>query len=353
MALDQTTTFPDVPMTSDFKLSVAIAIAGGSGTGKTYSGLLAARGLANGGPIAVIDTENKRALHYRRDFPEMQHYNFGPEVDGQMVGFPPERWIALIDQIEKTGAKAMVIDSFSHAWEGIGGVLEMQARAVEHLSGGDAQKAARVGQLAWASVKPRYRRLVERIVQASTNVIICMRAKPVMQEGFGDKRRNARDTKLRRADLPWDIAADRDLIFEMSASMLMVPEHPGQPILLKCPDHFRGLFAGNKRVDAEMGERMRAWAEAGGADPEEKALLDGARTAARGGRDALQAFWAKLDQAQRAIVNTIMDELKCTATTALPTGDDNLFADEDAMPSDEEKARAMAEAEAAAKEQTP
>ena len=349
MALDQTTTFSDVAMTTDYTLRVAVAMAGGSGTGKTYSALLMARGLAGGDPIAVIDTENKRALHYRRDFPEMQHYNFGPEVGADMLGFPPERWIAVIDQIEKTDAKAIVIDSFSHAWEGIGGVLEMQAREVERLSGGEAQKAARVGQLAWAAVKPRYRRLIERIVQADRHVIICMRAKPVMQEGFGNNRKNARDTKLRRADLPWDIAADRDLIFEMSASMLMVPEHPGQPILLKCPDHFRSMFAGNKRVDAEMGEQMQAWAANGGSNPNEKMLLDDARTSARGGRDALQQFWLGLSQDERAIVNTIMGELKETATKAASGTGDNLFDDDAHTPSEEEKARAMAEAEAAAK----
>lgn len=349
MALD-TTNFPDVAMTTDYTLRVAVAMAGGSGTGKTYSALLMARGLAEDGPIAVIDTENKRALHYRKDFPEMQHYNFGPEVDGQMVGFPPERWIAVIDQIEKTDAKAIVIDSFSHAWEGIGGVLEIQAKEVERMSGGDADKARRVGQLAWASVKPRYRRLVERIVQAKTHVIICMRAKPVMQEGFGNNRKNARETKLRRADIPWDIAADRDLIFEMSASMLMVPEHPGQPLLLKCPDHFRSLFAGNKRVDTEMGLKMQAWAAAGGSDPTEKKLLDDAREAARRGRDALQTFWSGINQDAKAVVNTIMDELKVTATNATSQTGDNLF-DDDPKPSQDEIDRAMADAQAEAAQQ--
>lgn len=343
--------FKPVPETSDYTLRVSVSIAGSSGTGKTYSACLLAEGLAGGEPFAFIDTENKRALHYRHDFPHMKHFDFGPEVDGEMVGFPPERWIALLDQIQDAGFKAVVIDSFSHAWEGIGGVLEAQAQAVERMSGGDQAKAARVGQLAWAEVKPRYRRLIERIVQAKMHVVICIRAKPVMQEGWGDKKRNARDTKLRRADLPWDIASDRDLIFEMTSSMIMEPERPGQPVLLKCPDHFRGLFANQARLSMETGERMREWAENGGQDRETKQLLDKAENAARGGKASLQEFWSGLDkQTQRPVVHTIMDRLKELAVAADEGMEDELFdkpIDEDMQRAEEEARTAATEGEAA------
>jgi Ni2+-binding GTPase involved in maturation of urease and hydrogenase len=38
-----------------------LAIAGPAGSGKTYTGLLIARSLANGGKIAVVDTEHGSA----------------------------------------------------------------------------------------------------------------------------------------------------------------------------------------------------------------------------------------------------------------------------------------------------
>jgi hypothetical protein len=151
-----------------------------------------------------------------------------------------------------------------------------------------------------------------------------------MQEGFGDKKRNSRDTKLRRADLPWDIASDRDLVFEMTASMLMVPERPGEPILLKCPDHFRSVFPGHARVSEEMGTKMAEWAEHGGhggQDRHSKELIDSARAAARGGKEALQTWWRAHGREDRAIVDTIMDELKDTARRADETNDD-LFPEE-------------------------
>lgn len=317
--------FRPVPETEDYNLHVSCSIAGSSGTGKTYSACLLAKGLTGGEPFAFIDTENKRALHYKSDFPMMKHFNFGPDVDGVMVGFPPERWIALLDQIEKDGFKAVVIDSFSHAWEGIDGVLELQAHEVEAMAGGDSRKAERVGQLAWAKIKPRYRRLIERIVQAKMDVILCIRAKPVMQERGGG---NARPTKLRRTDIPWDIASDRDLIFEMTASMILEPERPGQPVILKCPDHFRGLFTGADRIAEEAGIKMRDWAASGGQDREAKELLDRAEAAARKGRGKLQDFWSGLDQAQRATVNTNMERYKSLANEAEQRLSDNLFEDD-------------------------
>lgn len=318
------TSFKPVQKTEDFSLYVSVSIAGGSGTGKTYSACLLARGLTGGKPFAFIDTENKRALHYKADFPEMEHYNFGPDVDGDMVGFPPERWIALLDQIQAEGYKAVVIDSFSHAWEGIKGVLELQADAVERMSNGDSAKAARVGQLAWAQVKPRYRRLIERIVQAKMDVIICIRAKPVMQE----RGANARPTKIRRDDIPWDIASDKDLVFEMTASMLLEPERPGQPVILKCPDHFRSLFTGADRITVEAGEKMREWAAEGGQSREAKDLLDSAEKAARSGTAAFKAWFKDLGTGQRATVRTNMDRYKSLCDEADAADSDDPFGDD-------------------------
>lgn len=77
----------------------------------------------------------------------------------------------------------------------------------------------------WIEVKPRYRRLIDRIVRAKTNIIICTRVKPVMKD-FKTKL-NARTTKTRRKDVPWDPAADRDLMFEMTTMVILDPIAPG------------------------------------------------------------------------------------------------------------------------------
>lgn len=329
-----------VPAMEDTRpLTIAVSFAGGSGTGKTYSALRLARGIADGKPFGFIDTENRRALHYRAEFPQMQHLDFSPfGSEGEIIGYGPDRWIAAIDAAEAAGLPVVVIDSFSHAWEGIGGVLEMHEEELNRIAGPDADEKTRDkrSQLAWASVKPRYRRLLERIIRARCHIIICIRAKPVMQAWNRDTKKvqNARATKLRRPDLPWDIAADRDLVFEMTASFLMDPAHPGVPIVLKCADAFKPIFAKGGMVDEAAGRAMVAWST--GADDQRvaKKLLDEAREQARKGKAAAAAFWKSLDRPKREIVHTIMDELQdlATAADARASGDDSPFDRDDDAP---------------------
>lgn len=343
-------------------LPISIGLSGGSGTGKTYSALLLASGIADGmtgqqgAPIAFVDTENRRGLHYRQQFPQiLGHYiDFGPtDQNGNLVGYPPERWIALIDAVEKAGVTAMVVDSFSHAWEGINGVLDLQAAELERLvEAAQARNPNRQidpnqhSQLAWASIKPRYRRLVNRIIRSSVNTLLCTRAKPVMQkwDGRAQKEVNARKTKTRRGDVPWDVAADGDLIFEMTAMMILDPEHPGAPrYQIKVADQFKSLFHADKPITAATGRAMAEWSRGRGDAQKEKELMDAARAKARNGTAAMREFWTGLDAARQGILRTILPELQETAASADKANreDDDPFA---VGPTPEQLAAAEAEA---------
>ena len=339
-------------------LTVTLGLSGASGTGKTYSALRIARGMAEGttgskgSPIGFVDTENRRALHYKATFPEMVHFDMSAVDDGgNMIGFGPERWIEVIDAAESAKLPVLVIDSFSHAWEGVGGVLDLHAQTLDRLTGGDDSKKDARSQLAWASVKPRYRRLIDRIVRAKCNIVICTRAKPVMQQ----RGVNARPTKTRRADVPWDPAADGDLMFEMTAMMILDPKAPGCPVhQIKCADQFKVLFDDRRPMDEATGYAMAEWARGGGNSAAEKGLMEKAREAARGGVAAFTAFW-NTDEAktQRAILRTVLADCQAIAREA----DDAALSDDadpfglpPIRPTEAELAAAMAEAEAAARE---
>lgn len=314
-------------------LTITLGLCGASGSGKTYSALLVARGIAEGitgkkgAPIGIVDTENRRALHYRDAFPEMVHFDMkAVDESGNMVGFGPERWIEVIDAAEAADLPVLVIDSFSHAWEGVGGVLDLHAQTLDRLTGGDESRRDRMSQLAWAQVKPRYRRLIDRIVRARTNIVICTRAKPVMQDP--KTGRNARKTKTRRADVPWDPAADGDLIFEMTAMMILDPAHPGCPVWqIKCADQFKPLFKSDLPLGVEVGRRMAEWAKGQGDTERHKKMLDEARAAARGGREAFAAWWKSIGTDHRAVARTIIDELReiAEAADAAREDDDDPF----------------------------
>jgi hypothetical protein len=340
-------------------LTVTLGLSGASGTGKTYSALRVARGMAEGAtgkkgaPIGFVDTENRRALHYKRDFPEMVHYDMkAVNDDGEVVGFGPERWIEVIDAAEKANVAVLVIDSFSHAWEGVGGVLDLHAQTLDRLTRGDDSKKEQRSQLAWAEVKPRYRRLIDRIVRAKTNIIICTRAKPVMQD-FKTKQ-NARPTKTRRADVPWDPAADSDLMFEMTAMMILDPKAPGCPVYqIKCADQFRNLFDERRPMTEETGLAMAEWARGAGDSAAQKQAMDAARAVARGGTDAFREWWKNpASTTMRAVVKPIITELQAIAADA----DAAAVTDDDPFglpplgptPTEAEIAAAMADAERAA-----
>ncbi len=314
-------------------LNIAIGLSGGSSTGKTFTALRLARGIAEsttgkkGAAIGYVDTENRRALHYKSAFPEMHHFDFTAINDaGELVGFGPERWIEVIDAAEAAELPVLIFDSFSHAWEGVGGVLDQHAQVLDRLVR-DAEKRAdgrytvdpaKFSQLAWAEVKPRYRRLIDRIVRAKTNVIICTRAKPVMQKGFGDKAENARTTKTRRKDVPWDPASDGDLMFEMTAMVILDPSAPGCPVYqIKVADQFKGLFDPRKPMSEETGRAMGEWAKEQGGAQKQKETMDFAREKARAGTAAFTDWWnSEEGKAARPIVRPIMDEIQALCRVA-------------------------------------
>src|SRR5690242_478558 len=91
-----------------------VALAGPAGAGKTMTALKLATALADGGEIAVIDTERGSASKYADlfsfDVLELDNYH-------------PDKFVQGIHEAEHAGYAVLVIDSLSHAWNGPGGLL--------------------------------------------------------------------------------------------------------------------------------------------------------------------------------------------------------------------------------------
>jgi len=290
-------------------------------------------------PIGCVDTENKRALHYKRDFPEMVHADF-TAVDeyGRVVGFTINRWIEMIEAAEHAQLPVVVVDNFSHSWSGVGGVLEAHALTLDRLVL-EAEKRAngrytierdKFSMLAWTEVKPAYRRLVDRIIRAKTNFVICTRAKPVMQKGYGDKAVNAFKTKTRRIDVPWNPETDGELMFEFTAMVILDPSAPGCPVhQIKVADQFKAILDPTKPITEETGRHMAEWAKGGGIFQKQKQAMDHARDVARRGTGAFTAWWQSAEgKAAREDIRPIVPELRDLAQRAdevRATGDDEPF----------------------------
>jgi hypothetical protein len=135
-----------------------MSLAGPSGSGKTYTALSIAKGLAQNGKIAVIDTERGSASLYS------DRFTFDVvELDN----FNPENYLKAITEAGEAGYSVLIIDSLSHAWFGQGGVLDqVNKRGGNSFTDG------------WGKVgTPLQNRLMDAILNAPLHVIATMRVK--------------------------------------------------------------------------------------------------------------------------------------------------------------------------------
>lgn len=138
------------------KAKIKMALQGPSGSGKSLSSLLLARGLAKGDltKVAVIDTENGSADLYAH----IGSYNVLP----LSPPYSPERYIEAIDVCLTSGIEVIIIDSISHCWDFL---IDYHAA----LPGNSFTN--------WSKITPRQKAFVDKILQSQAHFICTMRVK--------------------------------------------------------------------------------------------------------------------------------------------------------------------------------
>lgn len=200
-----------------------VAIDGPSGAGKTYSALIAAKTLASGGKVAVIDTERGSASLYADEF------NFDVL---ELTNFNPANYIKAIKAAEQAGYAVIVIDSLSHAWEGEGGVLDMHDDATK-------RQKSQNSYTAWKDVTPLHRDLVDAMLQSPLHIVATMRSKmEYVQEKDGDKTviRKVGLAPIQRAGMEYEFTIVCDMDTDHS---LVVSKSRCKPLsdkVVKMPD---------------------------------------------------------------------------------------------------------------------
>ena len=274
-----------------------IGLYGLSGCGKTMSALLLARGLVGErGKVGLIDTETGRGQLYADVIPG--GYNTLELSDP----FTPQRYIEAIDAAISAGLDCLIIDSGSHEWEGLGGVLDM-ARQNEENTG-------KAGLHNWKEPKLQHNRFVMKLLQAPFPVIVCLRAKYKSRQV-----KNGGKNEVVRDDHATPLQAE-DFIFELTAHAEVKADHTIH--LTKCSHpQLRECFPTDKPISTETGAAIAQWAK-GGAAASAEDLLPKAREAAKGGRDGLRAFWKGLSRAEREALKPHTDELSQAADAVDP-----------------------------------
>lgn len=143
------------------KSKLRLALIGPSGSGKTYTALTLAGGLAEGKPVAVIDTERGSASLYA-DL-------FAFDVL-ELETFDPRTYVEAIQAAESAGYGVVVIDSLTHAWSGKGGALELVDRAAKRQQSNNSFGA-------WREVTPLHNQLVDTLLGAQAHIIATIRTK--------------------------------------------------------------------------------------------------------------------------------------------------------------------------------
>lgn len=303
--------------------SLMIGIAGPSSSGKTFSALRLATGLAEGGPIYFIDTESGRGKHYADTF----KYEYG-ELSAP---FEPTAHLEAIQKAREAGARVIIVDSMSHEHEGPGGILEMHEAILDNKCGNDWKKRERMNFSAWIEPKKQHNRFVNGILQLGTgvHVIFCFRAK---QKLMLDKKGNSYEIPKE-----WSAICATDFQYEMTALLMLPPGSEGVPDLsipaTKLQEQHKGIVRQGAQISEEMGQQFAAWANGGAkpANPSQQAPADQtddqqdggmsdpekiARDVATMGTDRLAAHWKRLAPATQRLLEPIKEELKGIAAKA-------------------------------------
>src|SRR3990167_11209180 len=225
-------------------VSLLIGLAGSSGSGKTYTAMRLASGIASGKPFAVIDTEAGRARHYADQF-HFDHGDLKPP-------FTPGAYADAIKAADDAKYPVIVVDSFSHEHDGEGVMLDMQEAEFARMGGRDAVKMT-----SWIKPKGEHRRMVSRLLQVRAHLILCFRAEEKIEMVRGQDGKMEVRKKQTLAGLDgWVPICEKTLPYELTASFLLMPARPGVPIPIKLQEQHKPLFPLDQAITEACGARL-------------------------------------------------------------------------------------------------
>lgn len=236
-------------------VGLLIGLAGGTGSGKTYTAMRLAAGIAGDKPFAVIDTEARRALHYADRF-RFDHAELHPP-------FRPQAYTEAILTAQDAGYPVIVVDSMSHEHAGEGGLLDWQDEELTRMAGDDWGKREKCKMAAWIKPKGEHKRMVQRLLQVKTHLILCFRAEEKVEiikvNGKTEIVPRHSPTGLNG----WMPISEKNLPYELTCSFLLLAEHPGIPMPIKLQEQHKPLFPLDTPITEESGKLIARWAIGG------------------------------------------------------------------------------------------
>lgn len=249
---------------------VLVGLAGYSGSGKTFSALLLAAGLAGeGGKIGLIDTDNKRASMYATDPKIKAAIPQGYDVADMTDPYTPARFLEYARAFEAKGYDVLVIDTISHEYEGAGGMEDMAATS----------------KTKWLAPKMQHKKMMNGLMALNMHIIFSIRAREKVKV-------TEVDGKPSYESLGIQPICEKNFMFELTLSMMLDADTNRPNIIKRPPTELFPTFNNDMGlITKEHGARLREWTLGGiPLDPKFEKIKAECREAARYGNSPLDAY---------------------------------------------------------------
>ena len=157
------------------KVCSKVLMTGASGSGKTQSALEMAMGIyegCGGEGVLFIGTEGDRDKLYAQQKSKHGSYTFEYDLIQLSEPYSTDSFIAAIDEGLDAGYKVIIIDSISAEWKFLNDLHDK-------MPGNSFTN--------WSKLKPKHRKLIDKILTAPAHIIVCARGKDewVLEEKNG------------------------------------------------------------------------------------------------------------------------------------------------------------------------
>lgn len=277
---------------------IKVLLSGASGSGKSYSALKMATGIAkkcNSG-IAYIGTEGSRNKYYANEF----SYDL-LELEEP---FECEKYIEAIDAAVDAGYKVLIIDSMTHEWKWLNDIHDK-------MPGNSFTN--------WGKLKPRHHKFIDKVLNSPIHIIATARGKDdwVLEDKNG---------KQVPKKVGMGQQQDKDISYEYTVS-LMIEQDTHVASSDKDNTH---LFDGRYEVITEKdGERLYDWANDGDT-PASKIDNSKYETASYNEKDTLVNIKKEIISMCTSLGGTKNIELMNALKKYVPNGNPNGIKDTDA-----------------------
>lgn len=216
-----------------------VLLSGASGSGKSYSALKVATGIAKecGSGIAYIGTEGSRNKYYADEF----DYDL-LELEEP---FECEKYIEAINAAVEAGYKVLIIDSMTHEWKWLNDVHDK-------MPGNSFTN--------WGKLKPRHNKFMDKVLNSPIHIIATARGKDdwVLEDKNG---------KQVPKKVGMGQQQDKDISYEYTVSLMIAQD---THVASADKDNTK-LFDGRFEVLTEKdGVRLYEWANKGEAPAPKK-----------------------------------------------------------------------------------